>query len=177
MKGEVHESSTGAHEIFGGEKGTKCKCHWLLPIPARFPPGEMGARIFGYYCRSKEAITEIASVDQVSSRRSRGLRRGSSILPERYEVVPSMDIDEDPTTEAEKGARPSVVASVNGDVPVGIPVSGRVPVGTPVYGRVSTETPVSGRVPTETPVSSHVPTGTPVYDRVPMGIPVSGVVR
>ncbi|CAN0370544.1 unnamed protein product, partial [Laminaria digitata] len=48
LKGEVHESTSGANEVFGGTDGQKCRCHWIVPVPARFPAGEAAARIFGY---------------------------------------------------------------------------------------------------------------------------------
>lgn len=47
----MHEASGGANEVFGGDAGNKCRCHWILPVPARFPVGDAAARIFGYYCR------------------------------------------------------------------------------------------------------------------------------
>lgn len=34
--------------MFGGESGQRFRFHWLLPLPARFPPGDAAARIFGY---------------------------------------------------------------------------------------------------------------------------------
>lgn len=52
LKGEVHDSIDGANEVFGGVDGQKCRCHWLLPLPARFPPGDAAARIFGYCINS-----------------------------------------------------------------------------------------------------------------------------
>ncbi|CAN0449904.1 unnamed protein product, partial [Scytosiphon promiscuus] len=48
LKGELHDSVDGANEVFGGVDGQKCRCHWLMPSPARFPAGEAAARIFGY---------------------------------------------------------------------------------------------------------------------------------
>eukprot|EP00903_Cladosiphon_okamuranus_P005460 g5445.t1 len=48
LKGELHDSADGTNEVFGGEDGQRCRCHWLLPMPARFPPGDAAARIFGY---------------------------------------------------------------------------------------------------------------------------------
>lgn len=48
LKGELHDSVEGSNEVFGGEDGQKCRCHWLLPLPARFPAGDAAARIFGY---------------------------------------------------------------------------------------------------------------------------------
>eukprot|EP00752_Nemacystus_decipiens_P011013 g9786.t1 len=47
LKGELHDSAEGSNEVFGGEDGQKCRCHWLLPRPAQFPPGSY-ARILGY---------------------------------------------------------------------------------------------------------------------------------
>lgn len=44
----MHESVEGANEVFGGTDGAKCRCHWALPVPARFPAGDAAARIFGY---------------------------------------------------------------------------------------------------------------------------------
>ncbi|CAB1111799.1 unnamed protein product [Ectocarpus sp. CCAP 1310/34] len=53
LKGEVHDSvDGGANEVFGGMDGQKCRCHWVLPLPARFPEGDAAARIFGY-CTGK----------------------------------------------------------------------------------------------------------------------------
>lgn len=48
LKGELHESVEGANEVFGGTDGEKCRCHWALPVPARFPAGDAAARVFGY---------------------------------------------------------------------------------------------------------------------------------
>lgn len=39
---------SGANEVFGGTDGQKFRCHWIIPVPARFPAGEAAARIFGY---------------------------------------------------------------------------------------------------------------------------------
>lgn len=54
----MHESSGESNEVFGGEDGDKCRCHWLIPVPARFPAGEAAARIFGYYCINRNGTLD-----------------------------------------------------------------------------------------------------------------------
>lgn len=42
--------------MFGGTDGdSKCRCHWVMPVPARFPKGDTEARIFGYYYTTRDS--------------------------------------------------------------------------------------------------------------------------
>lgn len=55
LKGELHESGGGIHEVFGVADGGSFRWHWLVPVPARFPAGDATSTILGY-CTVKGAF-------------------------------------------------------------------------------------------------------------------------
>lgn len=88
LKGEVHDSVEGANEVFGGVDGQKCRCHWLLPLPARFPPGDAAAKIFGY-CISSSSNGNSNRRGGRGSRSVRGAAVSETELAEYGGVVPN----------------------------------------------------------------------------------------
>lgn len=88
LKGELHASGGATNEVFGGDDddggGVKCRCHWLIPVPARFPAGEKAARIFGYYCIDRNGTVDDGR-GSGGKRRRRGML-GSIIARKRDDV-------------------------------------------------------------------------------------------